>query len=266
MLIRIFDKEVLRRKNQNSAPVPKMHRVGLFKCDQCGTEYEVDDRLNYVLSKAHHFCTRKCQGLARRSGGCLNYIYDMAWIAEDRPETVEKIKQTKLEKYGPLGSDARKEIAAKSLQTKFKLYGGNTWDSPILRGKLDYPEMARKRHETMKASGAYKTSKEEDEFFEFLQQFGRVERGVVVNKVWPIDFYLPDKEVYVQFDGVYWHGLDRPLKVIAEHRTARDVVIHKKWQTDREQERWFREAGKTLIRVPSTSFDRKSRTCPTLTF
>jgi hypothetical protein len=263
MLIKIFNKEVLRRKNQKSVPMPKIHRVGLFKCDQCKSEYEIDGRLNYVLSKEHHFCSRVCQGKARKVGGCLHYVYDLFDSSFSDPMTKEKIKQVKYDKYGPLGSDARKEIAVKTKETMLKRYGGkSSFSAPLLRHKFDFAKMAKKRHETMKASGVYKTSKEEDTFFEFLKRFGHIERNVVVKNVWPIDFYILDNDVYVQFDGVYWHGLDRSIEEISTHKTARDVVIHKKWQTDREQEKWFKENGMRLIRIPSSEFNRKELTCP----
>jgi hypothetical protein len=58
----------------------------------------------------------------------------------------------------------------------------------------------------------------------------------------------------VQLDGVYWHGLDRPIDVIAERRTKRDAQIHKKWLMDREQDRWFVENGMRLIRITDLQF------------
>jgi hypothetical protein len=64
-------------------------------------------------------------------------------------------------------------------------------------------------------------------------------------------------DTYVQLDGVYWHGLDRPIELIAEHRTKRDVQIHKKWATDREQDAWFAERGMKLVRITDAHVQAK---------
>lgn len=143
-----------------------------------------------------------------------------------------------------------------------KRYGGTTtFSAPKLRELFDYAEMARKSRETMKRNKSYLISKEEKLFGVYLSKFGQVEQYVIVNKRWPIDFYLKDHKVYVQYDGVYWHGLDRPIEIIAEHRTKRDKAIHMKWLIDRKQEAWFLENNFTLIRVPSTTFNKKLMTC-----
>jgi hypothetical protein len=115
------------------------------------------------------------------------------------------------------------------------------------------PDRCAKRHETMKRNGTYRSSKAEETCYEALcELFGvnDVERQVIVpEKRWLIDFCVKSIDTYVQFDGEYWHGLDRPIEVIAEHRTPRDVQIHKKWMTDREQDEWFRTRGMKLVRV-----------------
>jgi hypothetical protein len=49
-------------------------------------------------------------------------------------------------------------------------------------------------------------------------------------KKWNVDFYIPSIDTYVQLDGVYWHGLDRPVEVIKESKeskSVRDQAIYK---------------------------------------
>ena len=109
----------------------------------------------------------------------------------------------------------------------------------------------------MKANGTYRKSSVEDALYVYLCDKHGVEqivRNALVNNRWPIDFYVKSIDTYVQLDGVYWHGLDRPIEVISEHRTKRDAQIHKKWLTDREQDRWFREQGLNLIRLTDVQF------------
>jgi very-short-patch-repair endonuclease len=95
------------------------------------------------------------------------------------------------------------------------------------------------------------TSKPEDDCHTLLVEiFGseNIERQAPVYK-WPIDFYVSSIDTYIQLDGVYWHGLDRPIEKIAESDTHNDKAICKKWLTDREQERYFSEHGMKLIRI-----------------
>ena len=111
----------------------------------------------------------------------------------------------------------------------------------------------------MKRNGTYGKSKPEDHLYEILcEMFSAddIERQVTVHK-WPIDFYVKSIDTYIQFDGAYWHGLDRPIEVIAEHKTPRDVQIHKKWLTDQRQNEWFKEHNMKLIRITDPELTMK---------
>ena len=266
MLVRTYEKTVVKRSNQHAQPKLKTHVIGVFSCDQCQSEFEIEHNLEQKLARKHHFCSRKCQGEARKKDGCLNYVYDLFENPFTRPEVIAEIRQTMIERYGAPTTLASPVLRAKQQATMIRRYGGrNVFDSPGLRHKLDFKAMARKRHETMKLEGTYKKSHEEDVFAQYLAKFGQIQRCIVVNDGrWPIDFYLVDHDTYVQFDGVYWHGLDRPIDLIAEHKTPRDVQIRKKWLTDREQERWFVEKGMRLIRISSSQFNKHKLTCPSL--
>lgn len=120
-------------------------------------------------------------------------------------------------------------------------------------------------HEARKASGAYaRQSKTENEFHAVLMELfgeGDVERWKVVNSHWPIDFHLKSADVYVQFDGAYWHGLDRPLEQIRASTKPRDRAIAAKWELDRRQEAWFAAHGMRLVRVTDAQFKQDPREC-----
>ena len=128
--------------------------------------------------------------------------------------------------------------------------------SPSVKCKL--PETLRKRHETMKANGSYRrcSSRAENAFYEELCcLFGSddVERAVHVNR-WLIDFYVCSIDTYIQFDGVYWHGLDRPVDEIAASSSLRDAAILRTFERDGRREKWFLESGKKLVRVTDKQF------------
>lgn len=116
-----------------------------------------------------------------------------------------------------------------------------------------------KIHQTLKQNGTYVKSRDEDAFFEYLCQCVEdeavIERQVMVNG-WRIDFYIKSIDTYVQFDGEYWHGLDRPLSVIAEHYSPRDINIEGTFYKDIEQNDWFNQNRKSLVRVTDKEFKK----------
>ena len=57
-----------------------------------------------------------------------------------------------------------------------------------------------------------------------------------------------------KFDGVYWHGLNRPIEIIKESLTPRDHTIYRTWERDRLQEKWFYDHDLKLIRVTDLEF------------
>lgn len=174
------------------------------------------------------------------------------------PLVREKIQATCLERFGttsPLGSS---EIHEKGRQTLIAKYGV---DHPMkvesIKEKFDYHEIAKKSHATMKKNHTYHRSLGEDSLCKILQsRFGTdaVQTQSPV-KSWSVDFYVATLDTYIEFDGVYWHGLDRPLSEIAKHQTKRDVVIHKKWTRDREFDQWCLDNGKRLVRVTDLEFN-----------
>lgn len=129
---------------------------------------------------------------------------------------------------------------------------------PEVHALANTPEKCRQRHLTMKERGVYFTSKPEDIFYELLcSKFGSdsVRRRVSL-KTWSMDFYIETIDTFVQFDGEYWHGLDRPLEVIRESTSPRDKTILRKYEIDREQDEWFKSTGKNLLRVTDKQFAR----------
>ena len=57
-----------------------------------------------------------------------------------------------------------------------------------------------------------------------------------------IDIYVLTGDVYIQFDGVYYHGLDRPYDQLSP-------VIRRKYDRDRAVDALFSRLGLRLIRV-----------------
>lgn len=62
-----------------------------------------------------------------------------------------------------------------------------------------------------------------------------------------IDFKIGD--IYLQIDGRYLHGLDRPLEEIKQSSAGRDKSIYQRWFSDRDQDEQFSAAGLRLLRI-----------------
>lgn len=168
-------------------------------------------------------------------------------------EIKEKKRQSSLLRYG-VDNISQSQIVkdAKIKTSQFKYGVDNPFQSHELMKKFDRSSAYKRRIQSMQKNNSFQKSKEEDKIYSLLcLYFGDefVERQALVNKKWPIDFYIKSYNTYIQFDGQYWHGLDRPIEVISEHKTKQDVVIHKKWLTDREQDLWFKNHKIKLVRI-----------------
>lgn len=126
----------------------------------------------------------------------------------------------------------------------------------------------QKQLESYKMSSVSLTSKGETKLYEMLSKKYEVERWKWIftnidEQVvrWNIDMYVHNLNVYVQFDGVYWHGLDRPIDVIRSSKSSRDKTIYKKWQSDRQQDVWFQNQNKKLIRITDIDFKNDPEKC-----
>lgn len=198
-------------------------------------------------------------------------------------EVREKIKATSLEKYGvdnPSKSDAVKQ---KALQTNLERYGAKAstcleetkekvrktnierYGVPYqmqredIRSSFDFASVYLKSNETKRLRGrnGKSVSLVEIDLVKELQEIFGIENVDVqlpVNKRWVLDAYVKTHDVYVQLDGVYWHGLNRPVEKILKFESSKDVSIYRKLLSDHEQNSWFVENGKRLVRITDTDF------------
>jgi hypothetical protein len=178
-------------------------------------------------------------------------------FAQQSPAVREKARQTMLKHWG-VEHPMQLEHVQRALEAGCMAKYG-------VKRALQLPAMFQKVHDARKASGAYaRQSKAENAFHAALvERFGTddVERWILVNEHWPIDFWVKSIDAYVQFDGVYWHGLDRPIEQIRSSPKPRDKAIAGKWDLDRQQEAWFMQQGLRLVRVTDAEFRRDVTAC-----
>lgn len=171
-------------------------------------------------------------------------------------EVRNKAKKTNLEKYGNENPTATRAVREKIEKTNLARYGvRNPFNQKEVKKNANSALAIEKRHETMKKNGTYGKSKAEDRFYDFLcTHFDHtsIERQARING-WNIDFKI--SEAYIQFDGVYWHGLDRPLQEVKSSKDPRDKVIYGTYLRDQEQNIWFKENNITFVRVTDKEFE-----------
>lgn len=132
--------------------------------------------------------------------------------------------------------------------------------------ELDKENMIRKTVETKRQNGSYTgTSKQEERFYQKLVElFGEndVKRWVPIKK-WVLDFYIKSIDTYIEFDGMYWHGLLYPLETLEEKaKTSKQIAsILKRYHKDRDKDKWFTENNFKLIRITDTQFSSNAETC-----
>lgn len=162
------------------------------------------------------------------------------------PEILERTKKTCLKRYGsenPFGSEICRE---KARQTSRKNWGT---DYP-----MQSPEVQCRAVKTFLQKGKGFVSRAEMSCLSILKElYVNVDHQVCVNG-WLIDFYVKDIDTYVQFDGVYWHGLTRSREQLDYPVTQRDHDISRKWKRDHEQNVWFVSNQKRLIRITDVQF------------
>lgn len=263
-----------RRK---SRPKRTLH----LRCDVCDVEY-TKPFSTHVEVALYHICSRNCHTLAQRTGGLLDQKKRVTFLTRygaDNPQRIETFhkatRATNIERYGVAVSSQAgvvKERARLTNRERFNVdwhtqsenffeKSKKTWlhrygvDHPmrsvVVKRKHDFSCSWKKAHETKKKNGTYSSSNCERKFFERLQKlFPHVETQIHVQHdvgVWLIDFRVGD--VYVQLDGSYWHGLDRPIDVIKSSTKPRDGAIVRAFYRDREQDAWFAAQNMRLIRI-----------------
>lgn len=121
-------------------------------------------------------------------------------------------------------------------------------------------EARRKRYHTMCRNGTHRRSSYEHRLEALLvTRYGR--DSVVAQDVsltghrHPLDFYVKSIDTFIEVDGEYWHGLDRPIDVIARLENKGDAKVMAKWQWDRALDRRCRDEGVTLVRITDRELD-----------
>lgn len=199
------------------------------------------------------------------------------WKNEDCQKQWRAIWKKKHGTSHPLSTP---EIRQAGMETLVKIYGvDNGFKTPqckerntSLEAKIRYKKTSlknfgfenptqssiikQKRHETMKRNNSYGKSKIEDQCYNLLKNyFDDVERFFMYNN-WSIDFCV-NSNTLIQLDGIYWHGLNRPIEQISLHSSKRDVTIERTFYRDQRQNKEFHDdLNMNFLRITDIAFKK----------
>ena len=237
----------------------KVHVVCQLACDLCGKHYDV--KKSQVSSSSIHACCREHSNMLQRKG---HAVYCLKRERASTSDNQAKLKnayrrraETNMRLYGVTCTLQAPDVLKKREASMLENYGvAHALQSPVLLAKMQKtmldrhgvinPTQLPQNRDNMRirimernAQGIGPSNKEKA-FGDALETlYGTVERQVRVNN-WQIDFYVPAVDTFVQYDGVYWHGIEERARV-HEHVRQRMAI-------DAEQNQWFRKNQKTLIR------------------
>lgn len=212
----------------------------------------------------------------------------------------EKIRQTMMSRYGVEHALQSQEFSNKQKETMFERYGVEySVYSPELRMRqiksmqqnwgVSYPMQLEHVKDALVSGSIAKfgvsypmqsvefqkqafqkrdknswMSKPEKKFRILLEEkFGKenVKVQQLIERKWSVDFYVVSIDVWISFDGVYWHGLDRSIDEIKKSSKPRDKAIYEKWLKDRELDEYMIKNHMKLVRITDKEFEQSSSNC-----
>lgn len=193
----------------------------VLECDQCKKIFEQGNNVKLIRSKPRHYCNLDCHKLAMKSGGVAD----------------ASRKKTCREKYGVnylINHPHMLERAARAGQTE------SAWK----KRRATRDKAMKDLSVQLKRGLILYRSRAEVAFLDALsKRFNvSVHPQKYVNGRW-IDGYVEAWDLYIQFDGVYWHSFPDRQRV------------------DDEQNEWFRTNGKKLIRISDRDWAADPEKC-----
>ncbi len=263
--------EVIRRPTVSNSPKNRKgsHRMIVGTCDYCNAAFERKYQKSFVeiiQKRGYIGCSMKCGAhlreqhmtdakRARRKNKRSIILTERNLKMHANMSSAEKIKR-----YAKISKTVRNTYAEwsdeqrESHRNNISRATQRIWDE-------DHDNMVRKQIAGYKRAfergdSCSCMSKAEialgDAFEEILGGKDEVIRQEYkLGKA--IDIYLPSRDLYIEVDGRYWHGLNMPLKqLIAErHKSPRSRRNLKTFISDRRLDNQFKNKGVKLIRVVS---------------
>jgi hypothetical protein len=198
----VFQAQKIKEKSEQTI----LKRYGVRYINQSPTIREKTKETNlerYGISNTFQLTDRVEKGMIEKYG---------QRVPLNVPEIAEKKKKTSLEKYGV-------EVASKNEAVKRKL--SETLKTAVVR---------EKKYQALKKKGSFNYSNEELAFANYLLI---ADPDLKTHQLHPItkhviDYYMPRYDLWVQYDGTYWHGKGEavhtgPQAISIEKIKAKDI-------------------------------------------
>ena len=232
----------------------KIKRLIVIKCDNCGTIKErkyVKKYYDEMIERKYVGCTKSCSSKLQRV-----YMTDdvrlaksekirAVWANVPDEERTKRNRAAGIATWSNKTQEERIEIADKIRKT-LQEYNENLPLVERVRINAKIIETQKKN----KSIGC-RVSKIELKIKQLLEGIftgdDREHWKFINNRT--VDFYIKSLEVYLEIDGIYWHGLDRSLEEIRSSAKERDKRIFDGYLRDRKQDKWFLENNLKLSRI-----------------
>lgn len=242
--------------DRTSPRARKEKKVIVYECDQCKIVFEGKYQKKFLTNRKFHLCSYECMGKSRSEEGvAINYQLQ----SRDMKSWHDKITDTLQKRYGVKNVSSLDWIKKKKAESCILHFGV---DNPQKCKKINHRSLETR----LKREEKHKTwiSKPENKFRDLLnKEFGHddVKIQCLIERKWSIDFYISSINTFVQFDGVYWHGLNRPIDVIKNSSKKQDIAIYEKWCKDRELDKYVVDHGLRLVRITDIMFRNDPENC-----
>lgn len=157
-----------------------------------------------------------------------------------------------IEKYGVISPFSLQVIRDKSKITCNEKYNTDYFgSSDQWESKLDRNDIARKAWETKIKNGTCSKSFPEEKLNNILLLLFNKNDIIRQKRIigqW-IDFYIISLNLYIQVDGIYWHGLNRDINIIKLGKTTQDIKIYKQILRDEKLNKYMTENNMKLLRI-----------------
>lgn len=216
-----------------------------LKCDFCEKHFE---KLALTQKSNLHFCSRSCamqspKTWKKREQSCVEKFGTTTNMLV--PSVRQKKENTMLARYGEKAYTSTQEFKSKREKTWMKNFGvAHPWMD------VDFHNQSMIASAKIKEENAnsYWISKPELDLVHRLGKFFAVEQQKALNE-WNFDVFLPEVDIFIQLDGVHWHGHTK-----SEKELQRWPSIQKKVIIDRAQNEFFLQNSLRLYRVSDIFF------------
>lgn len=154
-------------------------------------------------------------------------------------QLTDRVKKGMLKKYGESSPARVKKSVEKKKKTCLERYGYEIpAKNPDVRKKLiktlNTKEVKEKKHNALKNKKNFNISAEETNFLKFLLL---MDPDIKIHQLHPIinqdiDFYSPLYDLWIQYDGAYWHGKEKSTLNGPQAESIERIKKNDKFQND----------------------------------